>query len=126
MVNDTSNDTSYAGACSDISAEGYLLFGPKNRHSRIPILRLFLGKYQIYPSLLECETDDNSLYYHVTTILNYLREQYHHDLNKDCVSRTYHRKLKTNYTDCRLIDLGNGIMIRIYDSILDNDVKKPK
>ncbi|CAF1312442.1 unnamed protein product [Adineta ricciae] len=125
MVNGISNDASYAGACSDVSTDGYLSFGPENRYSEIPVLRLFLGKYQMYPSMMECQTDDDALYYHVTTILNYLRDQYHHDINKDCILRRYNRKIKKSYSNSRLIDLGNGIMIHFDQSYFDDDIKNP-
>ncbi|UJR21294.1 hypothetical protein I4U23_024386 [Adineta vaga] len=113
----------YAGACPDMKAKDFLLFGPENRYSDIPALRLFLGKYQMYPSTLECQTDDDSFYFHVTTILNYLRDQFQHDIKKDCISRKYNRKIKKTYNHARLVDLGNGVMIEFVGSYLDDDVK---
>jgi hypothetical protein len=116
---------SYAGACSQIKPDSFLLLGPDNRYSQIPTLRLFLGKYLTYPSTMECATDDDSLYYHVPTILTYLQEQLHHQIDSDCVTRKYNRKIKRNYVASRVCDLGNGIMIEFDGSYMDSDVQNP-
>ncbi|CAF0874784.1 unnamed protein product [Adineta ricciae] len=125
VMNGNGDDKPCAGACLGIDAEGFLLFGPENRYSEIPALRLFLGKYKIYPSTIECQTDDDGLYFHTTSILNYLHEEFGHDLGKDCITRKYNRKIKKNYNSDRLTDLGNGVIIHFVGSNLDNEVQNP-
>jgi hypothetical protein len=114
-----------AGACPDVTNEALLSLGPQNRYSEIPAIRLFLGKYHTYPCTLDCETDDDDIRFHVTTILNYIRDELHHDISKDCISRKHHRRTKQKYVQSRLSDLGNGIMINFSDSSLDSEVQNP-
>ncbi|CAF1236071.1 unnamed protein product [Adineta steineri] len=117
-------DCSCAGTCPNVPTEALLSLGPVNYQSVIPVIRIFVGKYRTYPSTLTCGTDDDALSFHATTILNYLRDELHHDINKDCIIRTYDRKIKKHYVQSRVCDLGNGIMISM-DSSLNADVQNP-
>jgi hypothetical protein len=74
-----------AGANSNVSSEALLSLGPENHYGEIPVTRLFLAKYHTYPCTLECETNDDDVRFHVTTILNYLSDELHHDITKDCL-----------------------------------------
>ncbi|CAF1015952.1 unnamed protein product [Rotaria sp. Silwood1] len=125
-VNTTSEQNGYSSLCADVSSntpiETLVSLGPKNRYGEIPTIRLFLNKYHTYPCTLDCETDDDDIRFHVTTILNYIRDELKHDINKDCITRKYHRRTKQKYVDSRVSDLGNGIMINFIDSSLDSDV----
>jgi hypothetical protein len=114
-----------AGACPDLSGEGLVSLGPENHYSQIPTIRLFLAKYHTYPCILECKTDDDDIRFHVTTVLNYIRDELNHDITKDCFTRKYHRRTKQKYVESRLIDLGNGIMINFTDSELISEVQNP-
>ncbi|CAF3970870.1 unnamed protein product, partial [Adineta steineri] len=118
-------DCSCAGTCPNVPTEALLSLGPENRFSLAPpTIRLFIGKYRTYPSTLEATTDDDALSFHATTVLNYLRDELHHDSNKDCVTRKYDRKIKKHYVQSRVCDLGNGIMISM-DSSLNADTQNP-
>jgi hypothetical protein len=114
-----------AGACPNIANEALLSLGPENRFGQIPIIRLFLAKYHAYPSSLCCETDDDDVRFHVTTILNYMNDELNHDINKDCIERQYHRRTKQKYVESRVSDLGNGIMIYFNGSELESEVENP-
>ena len=113
------------GACSGVSNDALLSVGPENRYGTMPVIRLFLAKYHHYPSILECETDADDIQYHVTTILNYLRDQFNHDMNKDSVEKKYRRLIKQKFVNCRLSDLNNGVMIYFDDSNLQSDLQNP-
>ena len=113
------------GAFSDLSDDALLSIGPLNRFNDIPAVRLFLAKYRHYPSLLECETDADDIQFHTPTILNYLRDQFNHDMKKDCVEKQYHRSTKQKFVHRRLSDLGNGVMIYFDDSNLESDIQNP-
>ena len=113
------------GACSGVSNDALLSVGPENRYGTMPVIRLFLAKYHHYPSILECETDADDIQYHVTTILNYLRDQFNHDMNKDSVEKKYRRLIKQKFVNCRLSDLNNGVMIYFDNSNLQSDLQNP-
>ena len=113
------------GACSDLSSDALLSLGPENLYNETPFVRLFLAKYRHYPSLLECQTDADDIQFHTPTILNYLRDQFNHDMKKDCVEKRYHRSTKQKYVSSRLLDLGNGVMIYFYNSTLESDIQNP-
>jgi len=74
---------------------------------------------------LECQTDDDDIRFHVTTILNYIRDELKHDINKDCFTRKYHRPTKQKYVYSRVCDLGNGVMIFLDDCSLNSEVQNP-
>jgi hypothetical protein len=114
-----------AGANSNVSSEALLSLGPENHYGEIPVTRLFLAKYHTYPCTLECETNDDDVRFHVTTILNYLSDELHHDITKDCFQQKYHRRTKQMFTGFRLSDLGNGVMIYFNYSNLDCEVQNP-
>ena len=109
----------------NLPMESLVSLGPENRYGRIPTIRLFLAKYHRYPCKFECETDDKDASYHTTTVLNYIRDELKHDINKDCIIRKYHRRTKQKYVDSRVSDLDNGIMIDLMDIVLDSDIQNP-
>ncbi|CAF3085251.1 unnamed protein product [Rotaria socialis] len=124
-VNTTSEqngNSSCVGTCTNLDNDALLSLGPKNRYSEIPSIRLFLAKYNTYPSTLDCDNDDEDTPFHATTILNYIRDELKHDITKDCVSRRYNRTAKQKYVHSRLSDLGNGIMISFNGSHLDSEI----
>jgi hypothetical protein len=115
-----------SSVCSNITTEALISLGPENRWGDdIPAIRIFLSKYHTYPSSLECETDDDDVRFHATTILNYMRDELNHDINKDCIKREYHRRTKQKYVRTRLSDLGNGIMIHFSESTLESEIQNP-
>lgn len=113
------------GACPDVSIDAMFSLGPQKHYEQMPVVRLFLAKYHQYPSILECETDADDIKYHMTTILDYLRDQFNHDMKKDCVEKRYHRSIKQKYVQCRFSDLANGVMIHFDDCSLESDLQNP-
>ena len=114
-----------ARAYSGVSNDALLSLGVLNWHGQMPIVRLFLAKYHHYPSTLKCQTNADDIQYHVTTILNYLRDQFNHDMNKDSVEKNYRRSIKQKFENFRLSDLNNGVMIYFDDSNLQSDLQNP-
>ena len=115
----------YVGNIPDMPMEALLSFGPPNNCGTAPTIRLFLAKYRAYPCQLYCSADDTSALLHTTSIVDYIRDELKHDLTIDRISRQYHRQSKQIYTDSRLSDLGNGIMIEITDAYFATDVQNP-
>ncbi|CAF0955566.1 unnamed protein product [Adineta steineri] len=120
------NDNSpCAGACPNTPVEALVELGQKNHYGAIPTVRLFLAKYHTYPNTLECTNNDEDILYHVTTVLDYIRDELKHDINQDCVLRRRHQRTKQKYVYSRVTDLGNGIMIEFSDASLNCEVQNP-
>ena len=117
--------SSSVGACAGLESAALLSLGPENHYGQTPFTRLFLTKYQTYPSTLECQTDSDDIEFHVTSILNYIRDEFNHDMKKDCAEKKYDRSTKQKYVQTRLCDLGNGVMISFDDSSLKSDIQNP-
>lgn len=63
----------------------------------IQAIRLFLVHYKQYPCLSNCPRPQLSSLYHVTSILNYLKDQFGCDTKNDITVRKYHVRSKQFY-----------------------------
>jgi hypothetical protein len=87
-------------------------FRNKSKHSFYTVFLLILGA-------------DFSAYIHVTTVLNYLRDELKHDLTRDITTQQYDISSKTFYVTKRLLDLGNGVMIDMTSCQYFSNVQNP-
>ncbi|CAF0798231.1 unnamed protein product [Adineta steineri] len=124
-TSEQNDNSSCAGACPNTSVEALVELGQANRYGAIPTVRLFLAKYHTYPNTLECTNNDEDILYHITTVLDYIRDELKHDINQDCVLRRRHQRTKQKYVYSRVTDLGNGIMIEFTDASLDCEIQNP-
>ena len=124
-VNAQSTTSVCAGACPEVSADGMMALAPNKCYTDIPVVRLFLAKYRTFPSKLEFAPDSDETCFHVSTILNYLRDNLKHDIAKDCIVRKYHQKTKKLYIESRASDLGHGVMIELEYCTLEADINNP-
>ncbi|CAF0984416.1 unnamed protein product [Rotaria sordida] len=95
------------------------------RREKIPAISLFLAHYKAFPCLLSCSTSESNALFHVSSILNYLKNEFGHNTTNDIIIQKYHTKSKQLSAQFRLCDLGNGIMIYFnrIDSI--SDIQNP-
>ena len=68
--------------------------GATPRSEKIPGIRLFLGHYKAYPCILKCPRADSNVLFHISSVLNYLKNEFGHDENNDLILRKYHEKAK--------------------------------
>ncbi|CAF1491884.1 unnamed protein product [Adineta steineri] len=124
-LNEPKQNSMYVGALPNISMESLLQFNiPSDRYGASSI-RLFLGKYHALPCILHCTSGTDRKLLHVTTMLNYLRDELKHDLNTDLITGNYN--VQTNQMDinARFCDLKNGIMLEFHDIYLNSAVLNP-
>ena len=110
---------------TNIKVEDILSLAPAVPYERIPVLRLFLAKYQTFPCKFECAKATDDVLFHVPTILNYIRDELKHDITKDCVERRYHERSKQKFIGTQACDLGNGLVITWNDSYIESDIQNP-
>jgi hypothetical protein len=60
----------------------------------IPAIRLFLARYKAFPCLLSCPSGESNALFHISSILNYLKDQFGHDITNDIIVRSYHKRAK--------------------------------
>jgi hypothetical protein len=68
--------------------------GNRVRLSNIPVLRLFLARYKAFPCLSKCPRIETNFWFHVPSVLNYLKTQYGHNADNDAITRKYHKRAK--------------------------------
>jgi hypothetical protein len=64
---------------------------------KVPAIRLFLARYRIYPCLLSCPKAESNALFHISSILNYLKDQFGHEIINDLIARKYHMRAKQFY-----------------------------
>ncbi|CAF0831939.1 unnamed protein product [Adineta steineri] len=101
------------------------LYVQSRSRDKIPAIRLFIGRYNAFPCLLSCTNVESNARFHITTILNYLKNEYQHNIINDVTVNRYHTKSKQFYTSSRLCDLGNGIMVFIKNIFIKSDIDNP-
>lgn len=69
-------------------------FDGKSRSDKIPSVRLFLAHYKSFPCLLTCPRGESNALFHISSILNYLKDQFGHDITNDIIVRSYHKRAK--------------------------------
>ena len=71
--------------------------GERARTGSIPALRLFLARYKAFPCVSQCPRIETNFWFHIPTILNYLKTQYGHNADNDVITRKYHERAKKFY-----------------------------
>lgn len=62
--------------------------------NKIPVIRLFLAHYKAFPCLSTCPRVESNFWFHVPSILNYLKTQFKHNITNDIILRKYHKRAK--------------------------------
>jgi hypothetical protein len=122
-TNDTS-DSKYIGKTNGIPLEVALSLAPPNQCEGLPAVRLFICRYEAYPCMCYCYSQEESAYIHATSVMEYIQKELKHDISNDFIMRGYDYKAKKQYISSRVCDLGNGIMIDI-DSYFVFDLENP-
>ncbi|CAF1445893.1 unnamed protein product, partial [Adineta steineri] len=115
----------YVGALPNISMEALVQFNIPGDRYAISSIRLFLGKYHALPCLLTCMSSTDRKLLHVTTILEYLCNEFKHDLNTDLITGNYNAQTNQMDIKARFCDLKNGIMLEFQDIYLNSEVLNP-
>ena len=72
-------------------------FSPKQAREKIPIQRLFLARYHDSFYCTSQLSSGATNYFHVPSILTYLRTEFQHDLCSDIIVRAYSKRAKEYY-----------------------------
>jgi len=68
--------------------------GSRGQTDKIPAIRLFLAHYKEYPCSMSCPRTESNALFHIPSILNYLKDQFGHDITNDIILRKYHTRSK--------------------------------
>ncbi|CAF1498033.1 unnamed protein product [Adineta steineri] len=115
----------YVGALPNISMEALVQFNIPGDRYAMSSIRLFLSKYHALPCLLTCMSGTDRKLLHVTTILDYLCNEFKHDLNTDLITGNYNSQTNQMDIGARFCDLKNGIMLEFQDIYLNPGVLNP-
>ncbi|CAF0987625.1 unnamed protein product [Rotaria sp. Silwood1] len=91
----------------------------------IPVVSLFLTHYKAFPCLLSCSRPESNALFHVSSILNYLKNAFEHDTTNDIITQKYHKKSKQYFAQVRLCNLENDIMIYFKRAYTISDIQNP-
>ncbi|CAF2828606.1 unnamed protein product [Rotaria sp. Silwood2] len=91
----------------------------------IPVLALFLTHYKAFPCVFSCSKPESNALFHVSSILNYLKNEYGHNATNDIIVQKYHNKSKQFFAKVRLCNLENSIMIYLKHVYTISDVQNP-
>ncbi|CAF0881577.1 unnamed protein product [Rotaria sp. Silwood1] len=91
----------------------------------IPVVSLFLTHYKAFPCLLSCSRPESNALFHVSSILNYLKNEFEHDTTNDIITQKYHKKTKQYFAQVRLCNLENDIMIYFKRAYTISDIQNP-
>ncbi|CAF4745975.1 unnamed protein product [Rotaria sp. Silwood1] len=93
----------------------------------IPVVSLFLTHYKAFPCLLSCSRPESNALFHVSSILNYLKNEFEHDTTNDIITQKYHKKKQSNIllSMVRLCNLENDIMIYFKRAYTISDIQNP-
>lgn len=64
---------------------------------KIQANKFFLIHYKQSPCLCKCPKVQLNSLFHIKSILNYLKEQYQHNIANDIIQRKYHQRSKQFY-----------------------------
>jgi hypothetical protein len=88
----------YVAHFPELSSTALQRFLSHNRLiDKVPAIRLFLARYRIYPCLLSCPKAESNALFHISSILNYLKDQFGHEITNDLIARKYHMRAKQFY-----------------------------
>jgi hypothetical protein len=90
----------YMAYFPDLSPKTLQAFLSNRRQTdTIPALRLFLTHYKAYPCVLTCRKAESNALFHIPSVLNYLKNQFQHNVINDIILRKYHAKSKQFYAE---------------------------
>ncbi|CAF3374174.1 unnamed protein product [Rotaria socialis] len=97
----------------------------RTQREKIPSVPLFVAHYKTLPCVFKFSHPESNALLHMPSILNYLKNEYGHDLTNDVVLQRYHKKSKQFFAQYRLCNLGNGIIIYFHGVKFMSDIQNP-
>ena len=85
----------YPGHFPEFSPETLQLFYKDRRQvDVIPVIRLYLAHYKVFPYFLKCQRAELNSLFHIPSILNYLKTEFKHNVINDITRQKYHPKCR--------------------------------